>query len=510
MNVKDVLDDSVTALASDKVYSSILFNLVNLPYKANSLDINSIIIDGMEFKYYENHYRFDSGEMIIIKIASNEFIPYGIYARKIINFLIAEFTYKKNLPHIYHGNLNRLVKLGKKPVDFIEKIAGTRKVGSNTRNSIFQQLQAVLNCRMAIATGYKQIRPDDDEVLAQDRYQFALIESPSEQLVNHKFNVYEDWQEEIFISADLAKILSSKIIPLDKAIYDQITSPMELDLFHYFQYQGFINLKKGVNEVDYTWDELFKLFGRGYASGSKGLSNFRIDFRKSLNELQGKVCLQIIAPLDSKYITFKPDPAIMISNKSISKKRWAEVEHESYKPLLEDLTTLQSTAVDNHKVILWDEFFSSNNLSSRFDKSAVKVIKRFFELDIEFTMKTIEYVLSVTPRNPSAYVTEALNNDWVKKSDAFFSRINDFRKKSATMSKKLVLAARKNASTAHEILKRRYLQEDFDPNILEIIYLKLDTLENRSEIIKWLDGSKYQAIFYQNEQLWRNDELLIL
>ena len=182
MNVSDVLQDNV----QDKIYSSILFTLVNLPYRDKSIDIESIFIENQEYKCYKNHYRFKNGHMTIIKVASLEFVPYGIYARKIINYLLAEFAYKIGLPHIYDTMACRMINLGKTPLDFIEKLCGSRKIGSNTRKSILQQLQAILNCHMAVATGYKQMNFKDDEALATDKFQFAFIESDDEQLVNHK------------------------------------------------------------------------------------------------------------------------------------------------------------------------------------------------------------------------------------------------------------------------------------------------------------------------------------
>ena len=289
MNVSDVLQDNI----QDKVYTSILFTLVNLPYRDNSIDIEKIIIEIQEYQCYKNHYRFDNGHMTIIKVASLEFVPYGIYARKIINFLLREFAYKMKLSHIYDETARRMISLGKKPIDFIEKLCGKRNIGSNTRKAILMQLQAILNCHMAIATGYKQMSIKDDEALASEQFQFAFIESHDEQLINHKFDVFNNWQEAIYMSADLANILSQHVMPLDMLVYNQITSPMELDMYQYYTYQNYNCFKKGADLIRYDYDEVQKLFGRGYAKTSRGMAYFKKDFRKNLESLQQKVNLQI-------------------------------------------------------------------------------------------------------------------------------------------------------------------------------------------------------------------------
>ena len=293
MNVDDILQDAIP----EKIYSSVLFTLVNLPYRDNSIDIESIDIDGVTYKCYKNRYDFANGKLLIIKIASQQFVPFGIYARKIMNFLIAEFSYKKNFPSVYDNDVSRrMINLGKKPIDFIEKICGKRNSGSSSAKSILKQLEAILNCHMAIATGYKQINPQYDEVFAE-KCQFALIDTGSNQLVNHKFDVVNNWQEEVYISGDLAKILSQHIMPLDKDIYLKITSPLELDVYQYFTYQNYNNVQKGVEEIRYNWDEIMRIFGRGYAKDSKGIGNFRRDFRISILALELKVNLGLSAPV---------------------------------------------------------------------------------------------------------------------------------------------------------------------------------------------------------------------
>ena len=497
MNVSDVLHDNVP----DKIYSSILFTLVNLPYKANSIDIEPIFIDGLEYKSYKNHYRFNNGTMTIIKIASTEFVPYGIYARKIINFLIGEFSYKYTLPHIYNcGQSKRMVKLGKKPVDFIEKICVTRKVGSNTRKIILQQLQAILNCRMAVATGYKQINPKDDEIFASDKYQCALIESDNDQLINHKFDVFNNWQEEIYISDDLADMFSRKIMPLDRDVYMQITSPMELDIFQYFTYQCYLNSSKDNNrDCPMMWDEVFKVFGRGYSNTSTGLAHFRADFRKNTVSLMQKTNLAICAPLDAKYITFRPQVPNIKIKRSIGYSEASDDIYESLKPELDNFSKLESNLEDKN----WDSFLERYNILKQYDKSAVTIIKRYFELNAEQTKKTINYVNTQKIRNPSAYLVAALNEKWMELNDSFKKRLDSWQiiydKLTAEQKRKIDTIV----SSIMPKLRDKWSPEQIDGRILTLIYARyFTTYKNSDTLLQELTGSRYQTYFMQSLDLF--------
>ncbi|MBY0380064.1 MAG: hypothetical protein K2P99_06680 [Burkholderiales bacterium] len=429
MNVVDVLNDDIP----EKIYSSIVFTLVNLPYKANSIDIETMVIDNQEYKYYSQYYEFSNGTMTIIKIGSIEFVPYGIYARRIINFLINEFAYKYTLPHLYGCDLSRrMVSLGLKPVDFIEKICGTRKVGSNTRNTILQQLQAILNCRMAVATGYQQIDPKDNELFASDKHQFALIESEYAQLVTHRFDVFNHWQNKIHISSNLASVLSKKQMPLDRNVYMQIKSPMELDIFQYFTYQSYLSVSKGdKSERSMMWDEAFKVFGRGYSNTSTGLSHFRADFRKNVALLMQKTNLVISAPLDAKYITFRPQLPNTTIKRAISVSEASNNDlYESLKPTLDTLpkigTNLNKNNLNSTDHYNWDNFVEKYDLLRHFDKVAITIIKEYFELDAEQTKKTIEYVKTQKPRKVSAYLVSALKKQWLKFNEYFEKRLESW------------------------------------------------------------------------------------
>ncbi|MBY0379023.1 MAG: hypothetical protein K2P99_01340 [Burkholderiales bacterium] len=494
MNVTDVLHDNVP----EKIYSSILFTLVNLPYKANSIDIEPIFIDNVEYKSFKNHYRFNNGTMTIIKIASTEFVPYGIYARKIINFLIAEFSYKYTLPHIYDCDQSRrMVKLGKKPIDFIEKICGRRTSGSSSAKSILQQLQAILNCRMAVATGYKQINPNNDELFASDKYQFALIESDDDQLVNHKFDVFNNWQPEIYITNDLADMFSRKIMPIDRDVYMKITSPMELDIFQYFSYQGY---NKDTN-YDYPidWNDVFGVFGRGYASTSVGIAGFRRDFRRNVASLMQKTNLVISAPLDAKYITFRPQVPNTTIKCAISVSEASNNDlYASLKPTLDILPKIGTNLNKNN----WDDFIAKYDLLRNFDKGAITIIKEYFESDAEQTKKTIEYVKIQKPRKVSAYLVSALKKNWLKFNEYFEKRLESWERiydKLTGEQKRKVDSA---VSTAIPKLRDKWLQEQIDSRILTLIYARYLVDEDRDLLLKELTGSRYQTYFMRDHNLF--------
>jgi len=497
MNVTDVLHDNVP----EKIYSSILFTLVNLPYKSNSIDIEPVFINELQYKSYKNHYRFDNGTMTIIKIASTEFVPYGIYARKIINFLIAEFSYKYTLPHIYDCDQSkRMVKLGKKPIDFIEKICGSRKVGSNTRKTILEQLQVILNCHMAVATGYKQINPKDDEIFASDKYQFALIESNDEQLVNHKFDVFNSWQEEIYISDDLADMFSRKIMPIDRDVYMQITSPMELDIFQYFTYQSYLKSNKDNNrDFPMMWDEVFRVFGRGYANSTKGLANFRADFRKNTASLMQKTNLAISAPLDTKYITFRPQVPNIKVKRAIGFSEASDDIYESLKPELDRFPKLESNLEDKN----WNAFLEKYNILNQYDKSAVTVIKRYFELNAVQTKKTIAYVQTQKLRNPSAYVVTALNEKWMELNDGFKNRLESWQIIYDNFTGEQKRKIDTIVSSIMPKLRDKWSPEQIDGRILTLIYARYFTTDKNSDtLLQELTGSRYQTYFMQSLDLF--------
>ena len=492
MNVDDILQDNVP----EKIYSSVLFTLVNLPYRDKSIDIEDIEIDGIMYKCYKNRYDFTNGKMIIIKIASTQFVPFGIYARKIMNFLIAEFTYKKNYPHIYEDNISkRMITLGKKPIDFVEKICGTRKVGSNTRVSILKQLEAILNCYMAIATGYRQVDRRNDELFA-DKHQFALIEATNaNQLINHRFDVTNNWQEEIYVSDDLAKILSQHIMPLDKDVYLKITSPMELDVYQYFTYQNYNSVQRGIDKLQYSWEESMSLFGRGYAKTSQGLSDFRRDFRKIMTSLQSKVNLALSAPLDSKYITFLPSSELLIENKKPMTKSMDELKYEPYKNLFNDS---QSVDISSE----WQKFINLFNLTNKFDNNAIKTIQSYFNKNADITRKTIKYVLEQATKNPSAFVKKALAGNWAVKYDEFNQRCykwqNDYDLLNSQERQKLQLLATK----ACDFLYSRHKPEEFSLKPLVLIYMRFFYHNHDiNALLADLDGSKYKKYFKNHHEL---------
>ncbi len=508
LNVDNLIDN--IDKNSDQIFSSVLFTLVNFPYKKNSIDVKTIFIHGLEFKCYENHYRFSNGTMTIIKTISQDFIPYGIYARRIINFLIAEFGYKMRLPEIYNNDYGRrMVNLGKNPVDFVEKICGTRKVGSNTRKAILQQLQAILNCNIAIATGYQQINPKDDEALAEDRYQFALIESSDDQLINHKFDVFNNWQEKIYISIDIANLFSKYIMPLPKKVYDQITSPMELDIYLLFHYHNHCYLKSNIPYVQYHWLEMMSFCGRGYANTSRGRADFRKDYRKNVDSLKIKVSLDIEAPLNSDYIIFRPKLLTSIADKSPKKiVDWKSIEYQSYKDIIDDLPKIGQKKAPVVEVVpeteaKWRKFTTTHDLNV-FDMNAFKHIKRHFDKDSENTIKTVLYVLNKKPKpkSMSAFVIAALTDGWTKKSESFTQKTTEWHAVHQTLDRTDVDRIDAIASQAVQFLVRRYHPEEFQQQVLVLIYTAFYYIcKDNAEFLQDLTGSKYKQYFARHVEL---------
>ena len=498
MNVNDVIQDNIP----DTVYSSILFTLVNLPYRDNSLDIEDISIEGADFKCYKNHYRFKNDTMTIIKVASKQFVPYGLYARKIINYLIANYSYKKGLPDIYGNETSqRMVYLGKKPLDFVEKICGSRNPGTR-KKIILKQLEAILNCYMAIATGYQQINPKDDEALASDKFQFALIESVEGQLINHKFDVFNNWQEKVYVSIDLARIMSKHIMPLDKNVYDKITSPMELDIYQYYMYQNYNCLKRCDDNLLHDWEEEFSLFGRGYAKTSQGMADFRRDFRKNLEVLKTKVHLQISAPLDKNYIIFTPSPElVMLQESSSSANLIVEREYIAYKDVLDTLPQMGGGGASYESK--WQDFVREMDLIRKFDTNAVNYIKTYFEKDADNTKKTIKFVLSQESKKPSAFVKKALSESWVSKNDIFNQRLVQWKAVFERMSCVDMDKCRKFANNALDFLKTRYHPEEFSKDTLVLIYARLYQDGNTALLLDELNGSKYQQHFRRHHELFQ-------
>ena len=503
MNVDELFQDP----ASERIFSSVLFTLVNLPYRDNSIDIEKIEIDGVIYKCYKNRYDFSNGKLLIIKIASRQCIPFGINARRIINFLIAEFSYKKNFPSIYDNEYSRrMISLGKKPIDFIEKICGTRKVGSDTRKSILKQLEAILNCRMAIATGYKQINPNDDELFAQ-KAQFALIDTGSNELVNHVFDVTNNWQEEIYVSEDLAKILSQHLMPLDKEIYSNITSPFVLDMYQYFTYQNYNYVNKGVSQADYTWNELQSLFGRGYAKTSQGMACFRQDFRKGMIELQSKVNFAISAPLDSKYITFKPSEQLLLGNKKLPPKSMDDIKFGAYEDIFKALSTDKQatkeapTRIDVTPTPDWMSFVRMFNLVHKFDSNSINLIKTYFDKDADNTRKTVKYVLEQATKNPSAFVKKALTGNWATKYEEFNQKLSKWKNDYQLLNDKEVQKLSQSASSACSFLQSKYHPEEFSQQILALIYMRASAVHDVDALLVELDGSKYKQYFKRHFEL---------
>ena len=501
MNVDDVLQDTTP----EKIYSSVLFTLVNLPYRDNSIDIEEIEIDGVNYKCYKNRYDFSNGKLIIIKIASTELVPFGIYARKVMNFLIAEFSYKKNFPSIYDNDTSRrMINLGKKPIDFIEKICGTRNPGTR-RHIILKQLEAILNCYMAIATGYKQIAPEDDEIFA-DKCQFALIETTNKQLINHKFDVINNWQEEVHMSGDLAKILSQHIMPLDKDIYSKITSPLELDVYQYFTYQNYTNVQRGITEVRYDWDEIMSIFGRGYAKDSKGVGNFRRDFRISMSSLHLKINLSISAPLDSKYITFKPSASLLLDNKKLLTKSNNDLKFDPYKDMFDALASSKQKINTTSKVDVtptsdWISFARMFNLAHKFDSNSINLIKTYFDKNADNTRKTVKYVLEQATKNPSAFVKKALAGNWATKYEEFNQKLSKWKNDYQLLNDREVQKLSVLANSACSFLQNKYHPEEFSQQILTLIYMRFNALHDTKALLLELDGSKYQQYFKRHFEL---------
>lgn len=474
----------------EKTYSSVIFTLVNLPYKFNSIDVEDIIINNVIYKCYSNHYRFDNGTMIIIKIASRDFVPYGIFARKIINFLINEFTYKIKYQEFSEKSDCRLINLGNKPVDFIEKITGRRKVGSDTRKTILRQLESILNCNMAVATGYKQSKPENDELFANEKYQFAFIEQ-NDEIINHKFDVFTNWQKEIYISEDLLEILSKHIMPINPEIYNNINSPMELDIYQYYSYQEYNY--QNTQEINYSFEEVFKLFGRGYKKDIFGIAHFRADFRKNLEVLKLKVGLQIEASLNSKYITFIPRFKMnKILNKNEKKiNKWSDIEYKIYKPILDDIY------LDND----WNLFVVKYKINHFFDKSAIFIIKKYFYQDQQRTVDVIKFVFTQKPFNINAFVIKALSSEWLENQKNFEIKLKQWELLFNEDTVENQNIAKQLAHNTISYFISRYPDENFCINIITLIHHRYNQIYNKDILLEDLKGSKYQMYCRRHSEL---------
>ncbi len=151
----------------------------------------------------------------------------------------------------------------------------------------------------------------------------------------------------------------------------------------------------------------------------------------------------------------------------------------------------------------WQSFVIKYNLNNKFDTNACKQIKKYYEEDSINTIKTVEYVLSRTPKpkNISAFVVKALNDNWTKSYETFTTKTTEWKKILNSLSPKDVAHIDALASKSISFLKERYLNEEFNHQILTIIYARYMTDRNEKLLLDELTGSKYKMYFKRHFEL---------
>ena len=169
------------------------------------------------------------------------------------------------------------------------------------------------------------------------------------------------------------------------------------------------------------------------------------------------------------------------------------------KPELDNFSKLESNLEDKN----WDSFLERYNILKQYDKSAVTIIKRYFELNAEQTKKTINYVNTQKIRNPSAYLVAALNEKWMELNDSFKKRLDSWQiiydKLTAEQKRKIDTIV----SSIMPKLRDKWSPEQIDGRILTLIYARyFTTYKNSDTLLQELTGSRYQTYFMQSLDLF--------
>ena len=234
-----------------------------------------------------------------------------------------------------------------------------------------------------------------------------------------------------------------------------------------------------------------------------GLGNFKRDFRKNITSLMQKTNLAISAPLDAKYISFRPQAPTTTIKRAIGFSEASDNDvYESLKPTLDLLPKIQSKInKNNFEDQNWDNFVVQYDLLRKFDKSAIATIKKYFELDAEQTKKTIEYAHTQKPRNMSAYLVAALNDKWMQLNESFKKRLDSWQviyDKLTSEQKRRIDSA---VSSVAPKLRDKWSPEQIDGRVLTLIFSRYLVEENRDILLQELGGSRYQVYFMRDFDL---------
>lgn len=213
-------------------------------------------------------YSRDTGKLTltVAPTSKRHGIPYGTVPRLILAWICTEAVHTQD----------RTLSLGRSQADFLAKIG----MHSNGRDIGRFKDQALRLFKSVISVEY-----DDDH--GADESARLLISSQSHVFWHPKRSEQRAlWDSTLELSEDFAHEILAAPVPIDMRVFHALSkSPLAMDVYTWLTYRMFVLRRSGRPSVLIPWIGLKMQFGSGYADTDQGLYDFKVKFKKRLNEV---------------------------------------------------------------------------------------------------------------------------------------------------------------------------------------------------------------------------------
>lgn len=213
-------------------------------------------------------YSRDSGKLTltVAPTSRKHGIPYGTVPRLILAWICTEAVHTQD----------RTLSLGRSQAEFLDKIG----MHSNGHDISRFKDQALRLFKSVISVEYSDDADGDESAR-------LLISSQSHVFWHPKRTEQRAlWESTLELSEDFAKEILAAPVPIDMRVFHALTkSPLAMDVYTWLTYRMFVLRRSGRPFVMIPWVGLKMQFGANYADSQQGLYDFKINFKKRLNEV---------------------------------------------------------------------------------------------------------------------------------------------------------------------------------------------------------------------------------
>ena len=221
---------------------------------------------------HDNEFEHEVGRIHISMMAPRRIgIPWGIYPRGIISFIVSDVVRRKN-----SGEDTRIVHLGKSLTEFIGRISGSQLSGGATGNigRFKKQLLSTCASRIMWWSGSEEVAQYRAMEIAPKGNIFwkpNMIEQPG--LFASQIELGEMFHEDILAHA----------VPVDtRALKGLWPSCLALDVYTWATFRAYTMQKAGRRTLDLNWEALRRQFGPQYVD----LKHFKPRFRQAMTKVK--------------------------------------------------------------------------------------------------------------------------------------------------------------------------------------------------------------------------------